>query len=223
MPCIIAIDGNIGAGKSTIISKIQERINATPETYRTIHIITEELLVWEKFRENEMGMLELFYKDKTKYGFKFQVLALLTLTMDLMGAYKSVGANDIIICERSPVTNINVFGKMLFDNKHITEMEWNLLKYIGNCLMVPVDKIVYLKTPVTECLRRVQHRDRIGEEDIDLNYLTQVHQHYEDCMNKIDHHKIQTDEDIEDFIDMMFNTEREIKSGNKIETVDGME
>lgn len=220
MPCIIAIDGNIGAGKSTIITKIQQRINATPDKERKIHLITEELFVWEKFRENSKGMLELFYEDKTKYGFKFQVLALLTLTMDLMGAYKSVGANDIIICERSPVTNINVFGKMLYDNKQITELEWNLLKYIANCLMVSVDKLVYLKTPVTECLRRVQHRDRIGEEDIDLNYLTQVHQHYEDFMNGIDHHKLETDEDIDDFLDMMFNTEREIKSVDKLEEVD---
>jgi deoxyadenosine/deoxycytidine kinase len=209
MPSIISIEGNIGAGKSTLLNRIQARINQTPNMKRQIHIIPEEIDVWNKFRENDKGLLELFYENKSKYCYPFQILTFLTLTFDLMGAYKSVGYNDIIICERSPVGNVNVFGELLYKNGFISEIQMNILRYLANGLMVPVDNIVYLKTSVNECLRRVEDRDRTGEDMITIDYLKEVENRYNEFMETVPHHKIETDEDIDAFIEMMF-TDKEI-------------
>lgn len=209
MPVIISIDGNIGAGKSTLLNRIQARVNKTPNMKRQIHIIPEEIEVWNKFRENDKGLLELFYEDKPKYCYPFQILTFLTLTYDLMGAFKSVGENDIIICERSPIGNINVFGEMLYKDGFLSEIQWNILKYLANGMMVAVDKIVYLKTSVNECLRRVEDRDRDGEQKITKEYLQEVEDRYNTFMDSVPHHKIETDEEIDAFIEMMF-TEKEL-------------
>jgi deoxyadenosine/deoxycytidine kinase len=199
---IISIEGNIGAGKSTLLERIQKR--AIQENNKKIHIIPEALDIWEKFKEGDKSILQLFYDDKKRYGLPFQILCFLTMTYNMMGEIQRLGSKDIVIVERSPISNIAVFAQMLYDDKIISEVEWSVLKYMANGMMMPVDKIVYLKSEPAKCLERVQMRNREGEEHIDLKYLKRVHNQYEDWLKGVQHETIETQDEMQKFIDELF-------------------
>lgn len=199
---IICIEGNIGAGKSTLLEKIQKR--AIQENNKHIHIIPESLDIWEKIKEDGNSILQLFYYDKKKYGMPFQVLTFLTITYNMMGHIQKLSNKDTVIIERSPISNIMVFAKMLYDDKIIGEVEWSVIKYMANGLMMPVDKIVYLRSTPYDCMERVQIRNREGEEDIPLAYLQKVHDKHEEWLATVQHETLETPDEMQRFIDRLF-------------------
>lgn len=199
---IISIEGNVGAGKSTLLERIQRR--CIQDNNKHIHIIPESLDIWNKIKEGEKSILQLFYDDKKKYAMPFQVLAFLTMTYNLMGEIQRLGKKDTVIIERSPISNIAVFAQMLYDDKIIGEVEWSVLKYMANGLMMPVDKIVYLRSTPDDCLERVQTRAREGEDSISLSYLERVHKQHEDWLAQVQHETIESQDEIQRFIDRLF-------------------
>jgi len=199
---IISIEGNIGAGKSTLLQKIQER--AIQENNKHIIIIPESLDIWNEIKEGDKSIFQLFYENKSKYGFAFQILTFLTITYNMMGQLQKMGKKDTIIIERSPISNIMIFGQMLYDDKIIGEAEFSILKYMVNGLMMPVDKIVYLRSTPEECMERVQIRNREGEEDIELNYLQNIHDKHETWLDTLPHETIETTDEMQRFIDRLF-------------------
>jgi len=199
---IISIEGNIGAGKSTLLQKIQER--AIQENNKHIIIIPESLDIWNEIKEGDKSIFQLFYENKSKYGFAFQILTFLTITYNMMGQLQKMGKKDTIIIERSPISNIMIFGQMLYDDKIIGEAEFSILKYMVNGLMMPVDKIVYLRSTPTECMERIKERNREGEEDIELNYLQNIHNKHETWLDTLQHETIETTDEMQRFIDRLF-------------------
>lgn len=199
---IISIEGNIGAGKSTLLQKIQER--AIQENNKHIKIIPESLDIWNEIKEGDKSIFQLFYENKNKYALAFQILTFLTITYNMMGELQKMGKKDTIIIERSPISNIVIFGQMLYDDKIIGEAEWSILKYMVNGLMMPVDKIVYLRSTPDECMERVKERNREGEEDIELSYLQKIHDKHETWLDTLNHETIETTDEMQRFIDRLF-------------------
>lgn len=87
----IVIDGNIGAGKTTQITRLQELGNRVKK---------EPIHLWP---------LELFYSDPRRWGFLFQLVILKTLTPD----------TENCIYERCPLSSLKVFWEIL--EKHPEE------------------------------------------------------------------------------------------------------
>jgi deoxyadenosine/deoxycytidine kinase len=199
---IISIEGNVGSTKSTLLERIQQR--CIQENNKHIHIIPESLDIWNKIKEGDKNILQLFYDDKKKYAMSFQILTFLTMTYNMMGEIQRLGKKDTVIIERSPISNIAIFAQMLYDDKIIGEVEWSVLKYMANGLMMPVDKIVYLRSNPEECLERVQRRAREGEENISLSYLERVHKQHEDWLAQVQHETIESPDEIQRFIDRLF-------------------
>lgn len=199
---IISIEGNIGAGKSTLLQKIQERV--IQENNKHILIIPESLDIWNQIKEGDKSIFQLFYENKTKYGFAFQILTFLTITYNMMGQLQKMGKKDTIIIERSPISNIMIFGQMLYDDKIIGEAEFSILKYMVNGLMMPVDKIVYLRSTPDECMERIKERNREGEEDISSAYLQNIHDKHEIWLDTLQHETIETTDEMQRFIDRLF-------------------
>jgi thymidylate kinase len=199
---IISIEGNIGAGKSTLIQKIQQR--AIQENNKHIHIIPESLDIWEQIKDGDKSIFQLFYENKSKYGFAFQILTFLTITYNMMGHLQKMGKIDTIIIERSPISNIMIFGQMLYDDKIIGDAEFSILKYMVNGLMMPVDKIVYLRSTPPECMERVKERNREGEQDIEIDYLQKIHDKHESWLDTLQHETIETTDEMQRFIDRLF-------------------
>lgn len=199
---IISIEGNIGAGKSTLLERIEKR--AIEKKVKNIHTIPECLDIWEKIKEGEKNILELFYDNKKKYAVPFQMLTFLTITYNLMGEMQRMTKDKIVILERSPISNISVFGQMLYDDKIIGDAEWSILKYMANGMMMPVDKIVYLRSRPDDCMQRVRQRERDGEDIITLEYLEKVHNQHEKWLGEVHHERIETPDEIDRFIDRLF-------------------
>jgi len=151
----IVLDGNIGCGKSSILNNFKN--------HPKINIYNEPLDIWSDW-------LKLYYTDMSKYAFGFQ-MRVLKSHMN----YKNISDGFF---ERSPISCQNIFGKLLYDEKFMNKIEWDLTKEFNQDYGWVPDIIIYLKCPPEVCLERIKNRN--NKEDISLEYLQKVHQEYED-------------------------------------------
>ena len=180
-PIILSIEGNIGTGKSTLLERLQlEYANDS-----SIGFLQEPIDVWNTIKDSSgKTILEKYYADQKKYAFSFQMMAYISRLSILRQSLKS--NYRVIIIERSIHTDAAVFAKMLFDNKKIEEIEYNIYmkwfhEFIGD---LPPIKFVYVRAEPQISLERVIKRGRLGEE-IPLDYLINCHNYHEDwLMNK---------------------------------------
>lgn len=172
---ILSIDGNIGAGKTTLVEALKR---AHPEWV----FVDEPVNQWMQLTdEKERSLLSLFYEDSDKWGFAFQMYALLTRTIALR---KAIEANPgaVIITERCYQTDYNVFAKMMHDDKKLDLLQWKIYQGMYTELVagIPIDHIVYLTCSADTCDERIHIRNRKGEESIPLSYLQKLdHYHHE--------------------------------------------
>jgi deoxyadenosine/deoxycytidine kinase len=181
---IISFEGGIGAGKSTILSKIKEYVNK--HKMDNIFIIKEPVDLWER-----TGILSSFYLNQNKYSGFFQLFVLETLVDVLRNKineclrkkkYKTI----YIITERSIESTKWVFAQMLYDDKIITEAEMKCYIYVYGMLeykKYSPKAIIYLNTPPGVCKQRIIHRNRDGENNIESNYLEKCEFYYKKMIN----------------------------------------
>jgi deoxyadenosine/deoxycytidine kinase len=172
-PQIITVEGNIGAGKSTFLDNMKERYKHRHD----VLFLQEPVDIWSQIKENGKTILELFYENKLHYSFPFQVLAYTTrLRIIRESIEKAMNSNLIttIIMERSLEADRYIFAQMLFDDKLIESCNFDIYKWMSDDGLknYSADKIIWLKTPPDECFNRIRRRNRDGEENIDIDYLT---------------------------------------------------
>lgn len=168
---IISLDGNIGAGKSTLLAEIRKRLH-------DIHIVDEPVGAWTALKNAEgKNLLELFYEDKRRWAYTFQNCAILTRLKNIQEAVENLDTTmkgpQVIITERSVLTDKHVFAEMLRDSGDIDPMEWELYESWFNIFgkKHPVRGIIYVSTSSTTSNDRIKIRNRQGEENIGLDYL----------------------------------------------------
>ena len=187
IPKIIAIEGNIGSGKSTLVSKLEEIFKNNTDYY----FLQEPVSIWNTIKdENGVTILEKFYNETEKYAFQFQMMAYISRLSILREAIKNKNAK-YIITERSIYTDSNVFAKMLYDDKKINLIEYTIYKkwfdeFISE---IPISKIIYVKTDPEVAHQRVIIRNRTGEQ-IPIEYLTRCHDYHEKWLMKQDYEMI---------------------------------
>jgi len=168
---IISLDGNIGAGKSTLLAEIRKSI---PE----LHVVDEPVGQWTALK-NETGknLLELFYEDKRRWAYTFQNCAILTRLKNIKEAVEYLDSNgkgqQVILTERSVLTDKYVFAQMLRDAGDMDELEWELYDSWFSIFSKQhqVNGIIYLSTSSTTSKERIHIRNRQGEDRIQLDYL----------------------------------------------------
>ena len=176
----ISLEGNIAAGKSTMINNIKE-------LYPVYKIIDEPVDLWTSLKnEDGQNLLELFYKDKERWSYTFQYTAFFTRYLASLKAIQAAQADPqiepiILLTERSILTDRNVFALMLKDQKCMTQIEWDLymIWYDHFAKDIHVDAIVYLETNDASCSARIKHRGRHGEDNIPLDYLESLKGYHE--------------------------------------------
>jgi len=168
---ILSLDGNIGAGKSTLLAQIRAEI---PE----IHVVDEPVGQWTALQDaNGKNLLELFYEDKKRWAYTFQNCAILTRLQNIQEAVNHVNTTtsgpQVILTERSVLTDKYVFAQMLRDTGFLDPMEWELYNRWFTLFHTqhPVTGIIYLSTGSTTSKERIQIRNRQGEDKISLDYL----------------------------------------------------
>ena len=168
---IISIEGNIGSGKSTLLKMIKN-------IYKDNIIFVEEPVnEWIEIKDSQnQNILHLFYQDKEKNAFSFQMLAYITRLRRILQATKE-NPNKLIICERSIYTDKYVFAKMLYQNGDIREIDWKIYNYWFDTFIneTKLDGIIYVNTNPETCLQRIYKRNRPEEMKIPLEYLQECH------------------------------------------------
>ena len=168
---IISLDGNIGAGKSTLLQEIRNKLH-------DVHIVDEPVSQWSALKNAKgKSLLELFYEDKNRWSYTFQNCALLKRLKNIQKAVENIDTTisspQVIITERSVLTDKHVFAEMLYDAGNIDPLEWELYESWFNVFgkKYPVRAIIYVSTSSGTSKERINTRNRTGEESIDLEYL----------------------------------------------------
>ena len=177
---IYTIEGNIGSGKSTLLKYLNENLE--------INSVQEPVSVWKEIKDDDgKNMIEKFYDNQEKYAFPFQMMAFIS-RIHLLKKKLQENPNGIFISERSVYTDRHVFAKMLYDDKKIEYVNYEIyLKWFDEFVNdLPIKGIIYVKTTPNICLERIKMRDRKGEESISIEYINRCHKYHQDWINKVE-------------------------------------
>lgn len=166
---IIVIDGNIGSGKSTLLRKLASSFT----------VVTEKIHDWP---------LEQFYSDPSRWAFALQVKILQS-----MGKPSS---DKTIIHERCPQSSNFVFWEHFVDTRQVTDVENKIYQDLYSVLEWKSDMYIYLRCSPEKCFQNVQKRVQVGDSDVNLEYLEQIHEKYEEFIKRLPNvHVVDADQD----------------------------
>lgn len=183
-PMILAIEGNIGAGKTTLFDHLKSNIEKSKNA-RKIVFMREPVDVWQSICDaTGDSILSKFYRDSDKYAFPFQIMA---FTTRLALLRKTIADNpdcELIVCERSLEADKNIFAKMLFMEGRIEDVNYQIYHHLYNlgATDYKVDAIIYVDADPEVCYHRVHMRNRDGEESLQLDYLKRCRNYYHDWL-----------------------------------------
>lgn len=160
---IITIGGNIGCGKTTLLSQLMKD---APD-----RVFPEPIDKWGSW-------LDMFYVNPEKCAFPFQMKVLLEFMY-----FKDTHDDKVVITERSPLDALYVFGKTLFESKQMTHTEYNLFKEYVDAIGWKPHVYIYLRTDAEVCVQRIQDRSRACETGIDPLYVQKIQTAYNQWMN----------------------------------------
>ncbi len=160
----IAIAGNIGVGKSTLVKLLSERLG------------------WEPFFEGVVDnpYLADFYVDMNAWAFQSQIYFLSRRLRDLCDL---MNHTRTVVQDRSVYEDAEIFAKNLYRQGHIAERDWKTyseLYEVLTRLLPPPDLIVYLQASVPVLRQRIAQRGREYEQTIAPEYLGQLNTLYEE-------------------------------------------
>ena len=174
-PIIVSIDGNIGSGKSTFMKIIKQKFQ------NKFYFAKEPVEDWLAIQDEEStNILEKFYQDKERWGYTFQNLAFVTRKREMDRALKS--GKRIIFTERSIYTDYHIFCKSLYEDGYISKIEMECYKLWFNLFEYPTTYQVYIKTNLDNCQKRIQLRNRQGEDSISEDYLRNLETLHDDWL-----------------------------------------
>ncbi len=173
---IYSIEGNIGAGKTTIL-KILEK------SFKDIAFVEEPISKWQNIG-NE-NLFQKFSENPERWCFSFEFYSMLTKVEALIKAANC--DKTIIIIERSLLSN-KIFIDISKKLDKLNNMEYNMLLktwdfYIQN-VYPQLSGIIYLNTPVNVCVNRIIKRNRNEESNVDKNYLNILHDKFKELSNE---------------------------------------
>ena len=162
-PCVVTIDGNIGAGKTTVLECLGQR----DEAYR---LDLEPVVKWQPF-------LDKMYTSGTGV-FEFQT----RVWLDRCWPEMPEGAETLFI-ERSPLFQLGVFIPVNTSNDKLTTDQTQILHelYDKTLKLWEPDLYIYLRSDPAKCAERIIRRGRNSEDNIQINYLMQLHTLHEEA------------------------------------------
>ncbi len=158
----IAVEGNIGAGKTTLSGKIAEDFNAKT--------------VLERFADNPF--LPKFYKDQNRYAFPLEMSF-------LADRYQQI-SDDLAqfdLFKDFIVADYHIFKSLIFAKVTLSEDEFRLYKTLFDIIykeMPKPDLYIYLYQNTDRLLQNIKRRGRNYEQEIPAEYLEKINNGYLD-------------------------------------------
>ena len=162
----IAIEGNIGSGKTTLATKIAEDFNAK--------------LILEQFSDNPF--LPKFYKNPKQYGF---TLEMSFLTERYQQMREQLAQTDLF--KEFVVSDYDIFKSLIFSKVTLTDDEFVLYRklfYILYSQIIKPDLYVFLYQNTDRLIENIKKRGREYEQNISPDYLKKIHYGYLDFIQK---------------------------------------
>jgi deoxyguanosine kinase len=162
----IAIEGNIGAGKTTLAKLLAEHYNAR--------------LLLEEYANN--SLLPKFYAEPERYAFQLELSF-------LADRYKQM--KDVLLSPdlfRDSVVSDYLFLKSkLFAHQNLQEDEYNLFRKLFDIMETALpqpDLLIYLQSPITVLQEHIKQRGRSYEQGIEDSYLEGIESAYNEYIAK---------------------------------------
>ena len=160
----IAIEGNIGAGKTTLARMIAGDFNAK--------------LILERFAENPF--LPRFYEDRERYAFPLEM----SFLADRYQQYTE-DTRQLDLFSRFMVSDYDIYKSLIFAKITLEADEFALYRKLFDLMYSEVRKpklYVYLYQHTERLLRQIARRGRSYEQGIPPEYLDSIHRGYFDFM-----------------------------------------
>jgi deoxyadenosine/deoxycytidine kinase len=160
----VVLAGNIGAGKSTLVRMMCERLG------------------WEPYYEpvTENPYLEDFYRDMKRWAFHSQVFF---LTYRARAHRALMDVPRPVVQDRSFYEDAEVFARALHRQGAMSDRDWDTYRGLYRTLtslLAPPDLVVYLRASVPTLQRRIAQRARGFEASISDAYLDSLNALYEE-------------------------------------------
>ena len=164
----IAIEGTLGAGKTTLASRIANDFNGK--------------LMLEEFEGDKNPFLPKFYKEPDKYAFQLEMTFLALRFQQLKD---KLGALDLF--HDFIISDYYVAKSLIFSRNNLQEDEYQLFSRFFNIIFSDMPKpelLVYLYSDVSRLQANIHKRGRSYEQDISDTYLADIQQGYLDFIRE---------------------------------------
>ena len=161
----IAIEGNIGAGKTTLTNMIAEDFNAK--------------IVLERFADNPF--LPKFYEDKDRFAFPLEMSFLADRYQQL-----SDDLAQFDLFKNFIVSDYYIFKSLIFAQVTLQNDEYFLYRKMFDIMYKEISKpdlYIYLYQQTPRLIENIKKRGRDYEQNISPEYLDKIHKGYSSFIN----------------------------------------
>jgi len=166
----IAVAGNMGSGKSSLVKFLCKEFELTPF-----------------FEPNDRNpYLDDFYEDMPGYGFRSQIYFLI----HRFRIHKEMeGLAETVVQDRTIYEDAEIFAKNLHKRRFIDARDWRTYQELYETLtreLKPPDLMIYLKCSTPSLMKRIAQRGRKSEEAIPRSYVAKLNDLYEEWFARYD-------------------------------------
>jgi deoxyadenosine/deoxycytidine kinase len=166
----IAVSGNIGVGKTTLVSYLGNRYGLTP--------------IYEPFGDNPY--LDDFYADMKRWAFHSQMWFL----SRKFRMHQELGRTPgVFLQDRTIYEDAEIFATHLKHARKMNARDFDTYLEAYEAMkgsLQPPDLMIYLRCSVRAIRKRIRKRGRASEQDIPARYLRKLNELYEDWIERYD-------------------------------------
>ena len=155
----VVIEGNIGAGKTTLVQKLASKLTARP--------------LFEEFSDNPF--LPLFYEEPERYAFSLEMAFLADRYHQLRGVQFQDLFQPMVLADYS-IYKSWIFARQNLKNQEL-QLYKNLFEIIASSLPQP-EIIIYLNRTLRGLRKNIVSRNRSYEQQIPDSYLLDIQESY---------------------------------------------
>jgi deoxyadenosine/deoxycytidine kinase len=156
----ITIEGNIGAGKTTLANLLSEKLNAR--------------LILEEFADNPF--LPKFYQNPEQHAFPLELFFLAERYKQLKDL---LATRDIF--QKITISDYLFTKCLLFAKVNLQSEEFRLYQKLFDIInpqIIQPDLLIYLHSPVSKLQQNIKKRNRSFEQGISDDYLFSLQENY---------------------------------------------